>query len=263
MIVRDMPDGGVLCLNQTTHALMSAALCSRWGNDDFARPRPYAVVMNAIAQHDNGWSEWELAPELRPDGYPMDFLHGPDAYAKLALWQRGVDRAYTQHPYAGLLICRHAAHLHEMLLDQIDDADLIAANRAFIDRAETLLVKVRALYADDPTYTALLTDELVEANTSLLRFGDFASLQVAMPWPCERTIGGCSVDWSGGTVDITMYHEGDRITFDPWPFAVDAFEVGVHGRLLDRRCFESNQEFQAALETAPLHRLCWRVERNT
>lgn len=261
MIVRDMPHDRVLCLNQTTHSLMSAALCSYWGNDDFARPKPYAVVMMAIAQHDNGWSEWELAPEVRPDGYPMDFLHGPDAYEKLMLWQRGVDRAATQHPYAGLLIWRHAAWLHEMLLDQIDDAELIAANRRFIDGAETRLADVRALYAGDPYYTELLRDEIVEANTSLVRFGDFASLQVAMPWPCERTIGGCSVDWAGGTVDITMHHEGDLITFDPWPFGVDAFEIGVHGRLLDRRYFDNNQEFQAALHAAPLHRLCWRVQR--
>jgi len=261
MIVREMPDGRVLCLNQTTHALMSAALCSRWGNDDFARPRPYAVVMAAIAQHDNGWSEWEMAPQLRPDGYPMDFLHGPDALEKLALWRRGVNIAHGQHPYAGLLLWRHAAYLHEMLLDQITDADLIAANWAFIAGAETRLEEVRALYAGDPYYAPLLTDEVVEANTCLLRFGDFASLQVAMPWPSERIMRGCSVDWAGATVDITMRHEDDLITFDPWPFGVDAFKVDVHGRLLDRRYFDNNQEFQAALNAAPLHRLCWRVSR--
>lgn len=261
MIVRDMPDGRVLCLNQTTHALMSAALCSRWGNRDFARPRPYAVVMNAIAQHDNGWSEWELSPRLRADGYPMDFLHGPDAYEKLALWQRGVDRAHIQHPYAGLLIWRHAAYLHEMLLGQIHDDALVAANRLFIDGADARLAELRTLYAEDHYYTALLADEVVEANTSLLRFGDFASLQVSMPWSCERIIDGCSADWAGGTVDITMRHEDNQITFDPWPFAVDAFEVSVHGRLLDRRHFENNEAYQAALAAAPLLRLCWRVTR--
>jgi CO/xanthine dehydrogenase Mo-binding subunit len=29
-------------------------------------------VMLGISQHDNGWYEWETAPEVRPDGHPMD-----------------------------------------------------------------------------------------------------------------------------------------------------------------------------------------------
>ncbi len=84
-----MPDGRLLCINQTSHALMAAEFCHHWGNRDFACPQPYAAVMLGIAQHDNGWYEWEQRPHLRGDGYPMDFLHGPPGEEKIALVATG------------------------------------------------------------------------------------------------------------------------------------------------------------------------------
>ena len=49
---------------------------------------------------------------LCEDGYPMDFMQGPTAREKRVLWQRSVDRAYAQHPYAGILVARHAEYLY-------------------------------------------------------------------------------------------------------------------------------------------------------
>src|SRR5687768_3554419 len=106
MIVHNQPNGQLLCIHQTSHALMAAEFCRHWGNSEFATPTPYIAVMNAIGQHDNGWYEWECAPELREDGVPMDFMHGPAAKVKRELWQRGIDRASAQHPYAGLMVSR-------------------------------------------------------------------------------------------------------------------------------------------------------------
>ena len=112
MIVREQPDGRLLVVNQTSHALMAAAYCRHWGNREFARPEPYDAVLAGIAQHDNGWYEWEEQPRLRADGYPMDFLHHDDPLAKVDLWARGAARAAAQHPYAGLLVGQHAASLY-------------------------------------------------------------------------------------------------------------------------------------------------------
>ena len=121
MIVQQLPDGRTLCINQTSHALMAAAFCRHWGNEAFAAPTPYEPVMMAIAQHDNGWYEWEEAPLLRPDGFPMDFMHGPAADAKVALWELGIARAAAQHPYAGLLVRRHATLLYASALERLDE----------------------------------------------------------------------------------------------------------------------------------------------
>ena len=126
MITRPMPNGQLLCINQTSHALMAAEFCRHWGNRDFAAPAPYQPVLTGIAQHDNGWYEWELAPLLRADGAPMDFLHGPPPHEKLALWQRGIDRAAAQHPYAGLLTGWHASLLYLDGIDRLSGEELLA-----------------------------------------------------------------------------------------------------------------------------------------
>jgi hypothetical protein len=137
MIVRAQPDGRLLCIHQTSHALMAYGFCRHWGNSDFAAPTPHAPVLAGIAQHDGGWSEWEAAPRLRADGAPMDFMHGPSLAEKLAIWQRGIERAAAQHPYAGLLVGRHAALLYQQDLSHLQGGTI--ARRAALSRCRSFV----------------------------------------------------------------------------------------------------------------------------
>ncbi len=258
MIVREMPNGQLLCLNQTTHALMAAQFVEHWGNRDFAKPTPYAEMMLAVSQHDNGWYEWELHPRLCTNGYPMDFLKDDEPLAKLDLWRLSVSRVYAQHPYAALPVGRHAAWLYQGALDQISDAQVKQATMAFIAEQEALARQVRLLFADNPQFTEWLSEEALNANTRLLQFGDFAVLQVAIPWGNERVMPQCPLNHRE-QVDIRMKFDEKVITFDPWPFGVDSFEVSIYGRLLDQRYFANEAAYHTALVEAPLQQLCWQV----
>jgi hypothetical protein len=260
MIVRELPNGQLLCIHQTSHALMAEEFCRHWGNGDFARPEPFSEVMLGVAQHDNGWYEWELAPKLRADGYPEDFMHESDLNAKLALWQRGVDRLYAQHPYAALLLGRHATLLYEGdLKNQTLPADARQPTEDFVRQQAELIATVRKKFTEDRRYASALRDETLDANTHLLKFGDSASLQVLIPWPAERTLTRCPVDFHGEYTAITMVHEAQTITFDPWPFGVQTFEVHIHGKLLNQRTFDNPFDYHQALAEAPFVRLSWRV----
>lgn len=260
MIVRELPNGQLLCIHQTSHALMAEELCRHWGNRDFARPEPYAAVMLGIAQHDNGWHEWELQPKLRADDYPEDFLHESDLDAKLQLWRRGIARLHAQHPYAALMLSRHAVLLYQ---GDLANAALPAATRRrieeFIGAQAQLLATVRTRFAGDPIYAPALHDATLDANTWLLKFGDSASLQVLIPWAAERALPHCPVDFCGADTPIMMRHDAQAITFDPWPFGVDAFEVSIHGKLLEQRTFHTVAAYHAALAQAPYLRLAWQV----
>ncbi|MCB0128170.1 MAG: DUF3891 family protein [Caldilineaceae bacterium] len=260
MIVREMPNGQLLCLNQTTHAHMAAQFVQHWGNADFAPPTPYDEMMLAVSQHDNGWYEWELTPRLCADGYPMDFLKDDAPLAKLDLWRLSVNRVYAQHPYAALPVHRHAAWLYQGALHLISDEQIRAATVAFIEEGEPLLAQVRNLFAENSTYAPLLSDAALDANTRLLQFGDFAVLQIAIPWANERTMPKCPLNHRE-QVDIQMRYDEATITFDPWPFGVDTFTVSIHGRLLRQRHFASEAEYHAALVAAPLRQLQWVVAR--
>lgn len=260
MIVRELPNGQLLCLNQTTHAYMAEQFCRHWGNHHFDLPNPYAATMLAIGQHDNGWYEWELAPKLRADGYPLDFLHDPDGVGKVGLWRRGVKRIFEQHPYAALLVGRHAALLYEGSLGEITDPAVRKAVLAFIAEQQQLLITVRTLYHQEPAMAEALSEQAIDANTHLLQFGDFAALQVSIPWGPERIMKNCPFH-GHERINITMRHAGMQVTFDPWPFSVDHFTVTVHGKVINQRYFADEPAYHAALAAASLQQLTWQVTR--
>ncbi len=260
MIVREMPNGQLLCLNQTTHALMAEQFVRQWGNNDFAKPTPYAEMMLAVSQHDNGWYEWELRPRLCADGYPMDFLKDDEPLAKLDLWRLSVSRVYAQHPYAALPVGRHAAWLYQGALAQITDAAVYQQTVAFIAEQEALVAHVRHLFADDRCFREWLSEDALNANTRLLQFGDFAVLQVAIPWGNARVMPQCPLNHHEH-VDIQMRFDEQTINFDPWPFGVADFTVTIHGRLLNQRYFPNEAAYHTALAEAPLHQLRWQVGR--
>ena len=259
MIVREMPNGQLLCINQTSHALMSAEFCRHWGNSDFTVPAPFAEVLLGVAQHDNGWYEWELKPKLRPDGYPMDFLHDPDVLGKLNLWRRSVNRAYEQHPYAAVLIGRHASMLYADAPANLFTQEEHAHIAEFAADQHMLLELVKDRMQDNARIQARLHVEAVEANAHLLQFGDRTSLQMAMPWESPKTFMRCPVDGEGTYAEMEMTFDEENISFSPWPYAVPHFEVHMHGRLIDQRHFDNEEAYHTALSEASFYSRIWKV----
>lgn len=191
----------------------------------------------------------------------MDFLHHDDPLAEVDLWERGAARAAAQHPYAGLLVGQHAASLYvEYPTPGLPDAvqrriDAFVANqRQQIDDLH------RAWHADEEA-ADWLADARIAANTRLLRFGDSSSLQVCMPWQPDRVIQQVPVDGAGTFTKVRMTFDEEKISFDPWPYAVDSFEVDIWGQLLATRTFAAPTDYHTALAHAPWQRLTWRVQR--
>ncbi len=262
MIVRKMPEGKLLCMHQTSHALTAEQFCRHWGNADFAKPRPYSPTILAISQHDNGWYDWELRPKLRDDGYPMDFLRNPDHEGKLNLWRLGISRTSEQHPYAGLLVSRHASLLYQdALASSSYDEHNLQLTKAFLADQDALSVRVRERLRHDSFLGAVLAPDVVDANSRLLQFGDRASLQVSIPWGNDYIHPICPVDWAGTYTAIRMQFDDDCITFDPWPYGVDEFKVHMYGQLLDQRTFADETAYHEALAAARYFRHTWTVHR--
>ena len=80
-MLKTLQHGKLWLVTQPDHAQVAGYLAAHWGNDDFVRPgyfasapdpeRLRAETVMAIAQHDNGWWEWEATPELAAvDGFP-------------------------------------------------------------------------------------------------------------------------------------------------------------------------------------------------
>ena len=111
-------------VTQPEHAQVSGYLAAHWGNDDFAGPgyfasspdseRLRAETVFGIAEHDNGWWEWDASPELSDvDGFPSglsDVLKNKQE--GMNRWRLGVRRFSSNHAYASLLISSHAYWLY-------------------------------------------------------------------------------------------------------------------------------------------------------
>lgn len=110
MIVR--PDGdGLLLFRQTDHALLSGAFAAAWGSDRIPQPPRREHTLVAASRHDDGWAGWELAPKLRDDGDPVDFIRVPVS-DHAPLYKSGVDLVQAEDAFAGLVVSLHFDRLY-------------------------------------------------------------------------------------------------------------------------------------------------------
>ncbi len=92
------------CIEQPDHGVVAGYLAAHWGNDQFTQPGYCAAtadpeslrgeVVLGVAQHDNGWWEWEATPELSPvSGLPLDLMDVFQAQQEgMSRWRRGIPR---------------------------------------------------------------------------------------------------------------------------------------------------------------------------
>jgi len=82
--------GSLLVIRQTDHAFLAAFFARAWGNERFSKPQPNGSFCLAVAEHDNGWSDWELQPTVDPKTHlPYSFMSIPTE-THVAIYHRGI-----------------------------------------------------------------------------------------------------------------------------------------------------------------------------
>jgi len=199
MIVSTDAAGRHLFITQPDHARFSAELLALWRADGLPGHPRREELLFAVREHDNGWRETDAAPHWDAErGRPHDFLSLPRG-ERIELWQRGTARFAGGHPYASLLIVRHAVRLHQERTGE--------EWRAFRDYLDELY---RGL-----SETAGAPEEQVEADYRWLDLADLISLAVCNGWsePFGRS------DFHGRLEEGTLH-------LDPFPLAgATAFRI--------------------------------------
>ena len=113
-------------ITQPNHAVAAGFMASHWGNDKFTKLGFYGncseseklsdEIIFGIAEHDNGWWEWEADPsssesDKLPSGLAEVLSNPTEATQR---WQIGTTRFEDSHPYASLLINYHAYRLYNV-----------------------------------------------------------------------------------------------------------------------------------------------------
>jgi hypothetical protein len=114
MVVRDLKDGRSVVSLQEDHADLAAQFAAHWGNERFAKLRPYHTMLLATTYHDSGYREWEGNPPMNIDkGRPYAFREEIPTFesVELSAYVRNVDWVSSHDLYAGLLVSMHRTGL--------------------------------------------------------------------------------------------------------------------------------------------------------
>ncbi len=248
-------------ISQPEHAAVSGYLAAHWGNEQFARPgyfapapdpeRLCAETVLAIAEHDNGWWEWEADPQLDPaDGLPLGLLDLSQQEG-LKRWHLGIPRLVETHPYVSLLISFHAYWLYAPRCEPHPDAaffhplfgdptqappmegeELERAKRFLAEQSE-VQERLIAWLREDAAWSAAVRPEHLMPHVRLLQLCDALSLALGFGGDKALRLQGIPRrNWDDRvTLELTP-GTNQRIVCRPYPFDRDPLPVAMQGRVL-------------------------------
>ena len=260
-------DDAIWLVHQPDHAHVSGYLAAHWGGSNaFTRPGHYPgsthsdvwrqEVVLAIAEHDNGWWEWEASPTVDlHDGLPLDFSdvgwdHMTDGFQR---WRLGVPRLAARHPYAALLISLHPYWLYAFAFDDIvctdddpfrhalfgtvEDAKNMVTDhdstRKLLDELKSMQQELKTRLRAQPEWAGAIGAAHVNPHFKLLQITDAMSLLLSMNARRERQFTDVPRRGWADRVTLTWRPlQSRRIVCEPWPFDTDPLEVHLPVRVI-------------------------------
>ena len=281
--------GELWCISQPDHAAAAGYLAAHWGNGRFARPGRYAPFPNperlraetvlAIAEHDNGWWEWEADPQIDPsDGLPLD-LTSLEQSDGLQRWRLGVTRFQHRHPYLALLISLHAFWLHAPRVQAghtpeylhplfgipaerppSGGTDLEEAKQ-FVAEQDALQKLITERIKGDPKWAAAVNPRHLHPHVRLLQLCDALSLHLCFGGDQERTLREVPRRCWNDRVSLSLLSSGERrVAVDPYPFDQDPLPVTLRARILNPDICRAD-DFQTWWQALPRREIRFRLVR--
>ncbi len=268
-------DNRTWLVSQPDHGRVAGYLAAHWGNDQFAAPGHFADAHDpeqlcaetvlAIAEHDNGWWEWEAIPELGDrDDLPLDLAEVlKNRQEGMDRWRRGIPRFGEEHSYVSLLISLHAywlyasrtkpdpdpAFLHPLFWNRSPEklyANSSDEDRKFVADLEEQQADLTARLRGNPVTAAWVNRENLKPNARLLQLLDGLSLFLCSPLisPLSGEAKGLGED-AFDLLEVPRRSWQDRVTIEvrpagarrialkPYPFDVNPLRVVVPVRIID------------------------------
>jgi len=257
MIIQEQGDHLVL-IRQTDHAALAGHFARELGNDTFLAPQPQDSFRLAATEHDNGWSEWELLPEIDPVTFlPYSFM-SIATQDHIDLYQRGIERLVKVDRYAGLLVSMHCLGLYDRTRATMPgfSAKYIKSQETQIvsDFLQTLRLQQLRLKVDlraDAKFKDFTDEKWLQANALRLEALDRLSLYFCMGPLEPATIDGVPADYKGTEVDWELQpEENNAATLEPFPFRRDPLEISILARRIPKRRYADDGDLQKTLSQA-------------
>lgn len=251
-MIRRPHNNGWLLIPQIEHARLAFDLARHWGNHNVrGLPLPH-ILLPTIEHHDDGWAEWEQAPEVDPEsGLPRDFMEMP-AEQSTRIWTDSVEACARHYPLAGIWVSRHFCYLAEHMANS-DSRSEPEKQRArdFLAQQEELQREWLRQLGEQNCMEEFSTH--LDWGLRLLQAFDRFSLWLC----CKERRDAFEIEFPGfGELQLTPL-EGRRVALKPHPFKDTEFAVSASGRYLSRQTFSSSRELHAELTDAGFETLLW------
>jgi hypothetical protein len=261
MMVCPYDDARLLLILQTDHSRIAGWLAARWGNDRFARLRPYASMVLAAQEHDSGWWEWEIKPSVNEQGYPSDYI-GSIKHLGQGVWldlYRGViERLANRDPYAAYFVSMHGEALLTQgmgLLPSMPDYRSDSAVQNFIAEQKAPRDRWLAQLRTDPASAPWTEESHLWTNFKLMEVFDQFAQFVCNRYPFNsqarkngptKQLSNVPVPVADGAPDATLtidvQNEYEAIV-RPYPFDISPLPLSFEGRLLPNRSYTRQDDF--------------------
>jgi Protein of unknown function (DUF3891) len=258
MILQEQGDQ-LLIIRQTDHALLAGFLAREWGNGLFKRPELFECFCLAVREHDNGWSEWEQAPQIDPKTrLPYSFTSIP-TQEHMALYECGVERILNVDRYAALLVSLHCAGLYDRVRATLPgfSAKYVRSGESalvseFVQRLKLQQLRLKTELRMNPATKSLAEEKSLQRSARLLEALDRLSLYFCLQPPDDATIDGVPLDDQGGEVDWELRAHGDnRVSLSAYPFRRDPLSISILARRVPKRLYSDASDFLCTLARAP------------
>jgi hypothetical protein len=181
------------------------------------------AILHAIAEHDNGWAEEDVAPMLNVEnGRVYDFVTAP-ADTRQRVWPRGVGRL-ARDPWAAALVAQHALTVYDRYHHDPEW-------REFFGEIERLRETYRNRRGGSMAELA--------ADYRYVRLGDLVSLVFCTGWTEEQRFA----EW-------TVRGAGTKVVVTPDPFGGRTIPIDVTARVIPGQSFQSSVELEVAWSQA-------------
>jgi len=280
-------------IQQPHHAQVSGYLAAHWGGrNGFVRPGHYPgsthparwqdEVVLGIAEHDNGWWEWEAMPRISDgDGLPVGVgeAASPTAANEFTAWRSGgfdrwrigIDRIAQAHPYSALLVSLHAYWLYAVAFEDLAQEDIsqrrhfvfgtpeVAAGlvgnaettRQFLAEQSATQEDLKRRVAEDPVMADAIEPRHLSPHVRLLQLFDSMSLFLALNDAQDHDLPGVPRAGWDDPCTIRWRKQGTHtILLDPYPFGIDPLHVSMPVRIK-----RGGEQDPGSVEASPLARL--------
>jgi Protein of unknown function (DUF3891) len=267
MIVAEGPNEYRL-ITQNDHGDLAGQFAAHWGNDKFARLRPYQSMVLAAEAHDSGWWNWDINPSVDHDGVPLTFSRTPRE-VRSDFYGKGIDNVIARDLYAGLIVSLHGVGLPQQryrtmpsMVNRLDEYSL-----KFINEREPTHKIMMEQVARTEQYAGMNTDDQIWFNYRMMQVFDRLSLFFCANFDISKVGESGSHSTSGkvfygssmkptptrfgeedGEVRLRVVDKSNVIA-EPYPFDQPKLTVSARGRMIPKRAYKSQEDFREIYAT--------------